>query len=168
MIGLLRKPRCAFTLVELIAVILIIVILAAIILSRIGNLRTAAFNADAQRLSKEYNKAVELIGANGGTVVDDVESYLEMTPAKRGSSISGDPYHLGLDSVTWHLSTTTSPDPGAILGLLRVIQVGLTTNAAAVELPKVGNLGTLLKYQNCDVVMMSNQGKLQSTVLVFQ
>jgi type II secretory pathway pseudopilin PulG len=166
------RKSCAtnmgFTLVEIIAVIIVILVLAGIVLSRVGDLRSGAFNADAQRLTLEVNKAVELAVANGVPINRDIYFFLSATPSKMGSTQASDAYYMGLTSVTWHLSTVSTPDPSALTSFLRLVNNDVTNLTTAVSMPSADNFASLLKYKNCDVVLLYSGANLQSSLLVFQ
>jgi prepilin-type N-terminal cleavage/methylation domain-containing protein len=91
--NLYRKAK-GFTLVELIAVVSVILILVAIVVPRIGDLRGQATNARAQSNAKIVQSAIERAAVEGAltaaNATDQASVYSVLTTATNG--MSGAPY----------------------------------------------------------------------------
>jgi prepilin-type N-terminal cleavage/methylation domain-containing protein len=91
--NLLKKAK-GFTLVELIAVVSVILILVAIVVPRIGDLRGQASNARAQSNAKIVQSAIERAAVEGAltsaNATDQASVYSVLTTATNG--MSGAPY----------------------------------------------------------------------------
>ena len=89
----LKKAK-GFTLVELIAVVSVILILVAIVVPRIGDLRGQASNARAQSNAKIVQGAIERAAVEGAltaaNATDQASVYTVLTTATNG--MSGAPY----------------------------------------------------------------------------
>lgn len=120
-----------FTLVELIIVIVVIGILAAIILVAYGNVTARASDGARDTVVSQLKKAIELYKvdngkypvlknsdgvncqpAQGGCLVSDLKSAL--TSSGTVSSIPDDPYESDTSKQIWYISDST----GAYYGLL--------------------------------------------------
>jgi prepilin-type N-terminal cleavage/methylation domain-containing protein len=88
------KKAKGFTLVELIAVVSVILILVAIVVPRIGDLRGQASNARAQSNAKIVQGAIERAAVEGAltaaNATDQASVYTVLTTATNG--MSGAPY----------------------------------------------------------------------------
>jgi len=117
--------RCiGFTLIEVVAVVAVIFILAGVITIRLGDLRSSALAASARALEKEFAKGVEQLIASG----IDVGPF--QTVAVSGSLVSqkaSDPEFMSLRTATYRLSTPEAANVSRVADALSQLNSMLST-----------------------------------------
>lgn len=162
---MLDANKRGFTLIELTAVIVVIVILSAIAFIRLGDLRSGAFSAYSAKLQREFSKGVETLVASGDSVNNDLQSVVS-TNCVQGAANPADSSYMGLSTVTWHVSVTTSPSPSVMNLLLATLNNHLTANGrGAVEIPSQDQLSSMLAKLNVDAVLAYNGAQVQTVFL---
>ena len=167
-----RNIKHGFTLIELVAVIVVIIILAAVILARIGDIRSATYRTSANQTSKEFSKTVEFLVANGSTINSQIQNNYAGLQGISHTEVASDPYNMGCRTVTWHISTTTSPNPQLLadLGTMVNAEASRANYASSFVLQNNEHLTKMLQVMNADVVFVySGSGlTLQSVLLTFK
>jgi prepilin-type N-terminal cleavage/methylation domain-containing protein len=163
----LAANKRGFTLIELTAVIVVIVILCAIAFFRIGDMRSGAFSAYSAKLQREFSKGVETLVASGDSVNNDLQSVVS-TNCVQGAVNLADSSYMGLRTVAWHVSVTTSPSPSVMTLLLNTLNNHLTASGqGVVVIPSSDQLSSMLAKLNVDAVLAYNGARLQSVFLNF-
>ena len=164
----LDLPRKGFTLVELIACIVVMVILCAAAVLRIGDVRTSTFITNATRLEMEFSKGVEDLVTVGDSINGDIQGLVTANPAMQGTTVASDPLYMGLQTITWHLSSTTAPTQVLLSQVLTILNTHLSTNSyGAVLIPDPAQLAQMLGILNADAILAYNGTKLQTVFLKF-
>ena len=157
-----------FTLVELIACLIVVVILSAAVVVRIGDARTSTYSANYARLEKEFSRGIEDLVTAGDSINGAVQGIVTANPAMQGVTVLSDPLYMGLQSVRWHLSTTASPTPVELTQVLAALNTHLTANGyGAVLIPDQKQLTRMLVNLNADAVLAYNGTQLQTVFLQF-
>ena len=118
-----KRDRHAFTLVEVVAVIIIIVVLASVILIRVGDVRTASYQAVAAQIERSFAKGVEDLAVNGKPILPAMQ--VATTGCALIGSSSADAAYLGLSTKTYALSTRSSPNLSNVNGALNALDTQL-------------------------------------------
>ena len=160
--------RKGFSLVELAATIVVLVILCAIAVLSVGDVRNGAFSASSARLEKEFSKGVETLVAAGDNVNGDLQAVVTANPALQGPVNISDPSHMGLQTVAWHLSTVSSPSAALLNQLLSTLNSHLAAlGEGAVLIPDSSQLSAMLARLNADAILVYNGSQLQTVLLNF-
>ena len=167
-----RNIKHGFTLIELVAVIVVILILAAVIMARIGDIRSATYRTSATQTSKEFSKTVEFLVANGSTINSQIQNSYAGLSGISHTEVASDPYNMGCRTVTWHISTTTNPNPQILadLGTMVNAEANKVNYSSAFVLQNNSHLTKMLQVVNADVIFVySGSGTtLQSVLLTFK
>ena len=164
----LNLPKKGFTLVELLACIIVVVILCAAVVVRLGEVRTSAFMADSSRLEREFSRGVEDLVTAGDSINGALQGMVSANPAMQGPTVAANPLCMGLQTVTWHLSSTAAPTPVALNQVLSILNTHLVTNGyGAVLIPDPAQLAKMMKSLNADAVLAYNGVQLQTVTLQF-
>jgi prepilin-type N-terminal cleavage/methylation domain-containing protein len=162
-----QSPQRGFTLSEIIAVIVVLVILAAIVVARVGDLRSTAYLANSARLEKEFSQGVEDLVANG----DNINPAIQGIVAAGGAPCDGvlsNPLYMGLATTNWHVSTVLTPNSTLLLQVFSKLNDNLNAmHCGAVRVPDSQEFGKLLLRINADVVACYSGSNLQTVVLKF-
>jgi len=154
--GILFNPgrrRVGFTLIEVVAIVAVILILAGIITVRLGDLRSSALSASARALEKEFAKGVEELASNGADLGP-------LQSAAAGGALvaqtGSDPNYMSLQSAVYRLSSPEAANPALVSGALTQLNTllsgrgfGLVKGAAGPE---------LLAAFNADLVVVRDSG----------
>jgi type II secretory pathway pseudopilin PulG len=164
----LALARKGFSLVELTAVIVVLVILCAIVVLSVGDVRSGAFSASSARLEREFSRGVETLVAAGDSVNGDLQTLVTANPALQGPVNVSDPSCMGLDTVTWHLSTVSSPTATLLNQVLSTLNSHLAAQGdGAVLIPDSSQLSAMLAQLNADAILAYNGTQLQTVLLHF-
>lgn len=153
-------PR-GFTLLEVAAVLVVLLILSVLVISRLGNVRSGAGQAAAARMVREFNRGVEYSNANGGSVLSDIQGYVSAHPTMKGAELTSDPAYMGSHTITYHLSRVSSPQPSNLKQLFTYV----ASAEVGCVLPDEALLADLLRAVNADLVVCYNGSQAQSVFL---
>jgi hypothetical protein len=130
--------------------------------------RTNTFITNATRLEREFSKGIEDLVTAGDSINGDIQGLVTATPAMQGTTVPSDPLYMGLQTVTWHLSSTTAPTPVLLNQVLTMLNTHLSTNGyGAVLIPDPAQVTQMLGNLNADAVLAYNGSELQTVFLKF-
>jgi len=144
-----RRLRVAFTLIEVVSVVAVILILVGIITIRLGDLRSSALSASARALEKEFSKGVEELASNG------VDLGPLQSAAAGGTLISqtgSDPNYMSLQSAVYRLSSPAAANPALVSGALAQLNTLLSGRGFGLVQGTVGP--EFLAAFNADLVVV--------------
>jgi prepilin-type N-terminal cleavage/methylation domain-containing protein len=150
--GILFNPgrrRVGFTLIEVVAVVAVILILAGIITVRLGDLRSSALSASARALEKEFAKGVEELTSNGADL-----GPLQSAAASGAlvAQTGSDPNYMSLQSAVYRLSSPEAANPALVSGALTQLNTLLSGRGFGVVKGAAGP--ELLAAFNADLVVV--------------
>jgi len=154
--GILFNPgrrRVGFTLIEVVAVVAVILILAGIITVRLGDLRSSALSASARALEKEFAKGVEELTSNGADL-----GPLQSAAASGAlvAQTGSDPNYMSLQSAVYRLSSPEAANPALVSGALTQLNTLLSGRGFGVVKGAAGP--ELLAAFNADLVVVRDSG----------
>ena len=165
---MISLPKKGFTTVELLACIIVAVILCAAAVVRIGDARTSAFIADSSRLEREFSRGVEDLVTAGDSINGALQGIVTANPAMQGATAASNPLYMGLQTVTWHLSSAAAPTPAVLNQVLAALNAHLVTNGyGAVLIPDPVQLANMMNSLNADAILAYNGIQLQTVSLKF-
>lgn len=121
-----NKSKSGFTIIELLIVIVIIGILAAIMVVSYSGVTQRANNSTAEDAANMVARKLESFKSETGAYAYDVSSL---------TSAHGKPYHIDATTVTFDLATTQPTTPKTV----KILRCGTTPNATQANISSTNN-----------------------------
>ena len=157
-----RAEQTGFTLIEIIAVVAVVLILGLMIVVRVGNLRSSAYDTSARVLEKEFSKGVGQLVSSGANIINPL-----LFRASAGTLVSktpADPIYMGMESTIYRLSSRTTVNAGAVSDTLTQLDNLLVANGFGRVQGSVSQ--EMLSRYDVDLVVVKDAGGMATDVFL--
>jgi len=157
-----HAEQTGFTLIEIIAVVAVVLVLGLIIVVRVGNLRSSAYDTSARVLEKEFSKGVEQLVSSGANIIEPL--LLRASAGTLVSQIPADPIYMGMESTVYRLSSPATVNAGAVSETLRQLENLLIANGFGRVQGSVSQ--EMLSRYDVDLVVVKDAGGTSTGVFL--
>ena len=147
-----HPKHAGFTLIEIIAVVAVVLILGLMVVVRVGNLRSTAYETSARVLEKEFSKGVEQLVSSGASLIGSLQ--LAASAGTLVSKTSADPNYMGMESTVYRISSPSAANAVAIHDILTQLDNLLVANGFGRVKGSVGP--EMLALYNVDLVIVKD------------